>query len=577
MRQKTGPDDAAGSAELDGILGDLGAEVDNLDPETEADVGETLNSLVPASDDAQTSDESIEDILGALDAPETASEEVALDDILGELGGAEADDLDAMLGDLGPVDDETAEHDAPPGRPDWGGSWTRCLTEADDIADPGGGRERADRSGQRRVSAALLGRVARVAAHVDAPFFAAMSPQFLNSDKADRPRLVAEAWDELTEMAEAGHLGLVSPRFLLRRPYGAKTEPIYEFEFEEFTEAEGLRGMLWGNPVALVAILLGRAFTEHGKAMNLGSIMSLGEMPFHFILDRATDKNAPEKMVLCDGISAHSPATDHATIKFHARDDNRRRQDHISELGFAEAMTTGKISGDYSEREKRKNDGEQKEMRHDIKPHNMDFPEEVGGDAYAAIEKKEQYRSPLVTPWPEISGLHTATVVGQSGEEIWTDEHGRIKIQTGLLSLGLDKPTPEASGADEKSYVMTVEQNVTETVKKGDRTETVEMGDKVETIKQGDMTETIEMGDHKETVKLGNLTVDVTAGKIKMTAGMEILLQVGGSSVKIDNSGVTIKGPIIKVQGDAYGRSQIANDDSQRRCDAHPQGWPDDD
>ena len=46
-----------------------------------------------------------------------------------------------------------------------------------------------------------------------------------------------------------------------------------------------------------------------------------------------------------------------------------------------------------------------------------------------AIPKEEQYRPPAVTKWPEISGVHTAVVVGPSGEEIYTDEHGRIKVQ----------------------------------------------------------------------------------------------------------------------------------------------------
>ncbi|MEM7744211.1 MAG: type VI secretion system tip protein TssI/VgrG [Pseudomonadota bacterium] len=39
------------------------------------------------------------------------------------------------------------------------------------------------------------------------------------------------------------------------------------------------------------------------------------------------------------------------------------------------------------------------------------------------------FRPPLVTPRPRIHGPQTAIVVGQSGEELWTDEHGRIKVQ----------------------------------------------------------------------------------------------------------------------------------------------------
>jgi pilus assembly protein FimV len=140
--------------------------------------------------------------------------------------------------------------------------------------------------------AELLGRIARLAAHVDAPFFAAITPAFLDTAKDDRHPLVANAWDTLRAMPEAGHLGLVSPRFLLRRPYGTKSEPIYEFAFEEFTMAEGMKGMLWANPVVLVAILLAKSFRENGASMSLGSIMSLGDIPFHFVNDRYGDQVA---------------------------------------------------------------------------------------------------------------------------------------------------------------------------------------------------------------------------------------------------------------------------------------------
>ena len=140
--------------------------------------------------------------------------------------------------------------------------------------------------------AELLGRIGRVAAHLDAPFFTSISPAFLETDKKDRHPLVAKAWDSLRAMPEAGHLGIVTPRFLLRRPYGAKSEPIYEFAFEEFTPQEGLSGMLWANPAVLVAILLAQSFRQNGPAMSLGSVMSLGEMPYHYVNDRYGDQVA---------------------------------------------------------------------------------------------------------------------------------------------------------------------------------------------------------------------------------------------------------------------------------------------
>lgn len=48
---------------------------------------------------------------------------------------------------------------------------------------------------------------------------------------------------------------------------------------------------------------------------------------------------------------------------------------------------------------------------------------------FEAIPSKTPYRPPRVTPKPFIPGTQTAIVVGKSGEEIWTDEYGRIKVQ----------------------------------------------------------------------------------------------------------------------------------------------------
>lgn len=138
--------------------------------------------------------------------------------------------------------------------------------------------------------AELLGRIARLAAHLDAPFIAAMAPGFMETEKKDRHPLVSDAWDSLRAMPEAGHLALASPRFLLRRPYGRKSDPISEFDFEEFTQTEGMAGMLWANPAVFVAILLARSFRTNGKAMKLGSIMQLGGQPYHFVLDQYGDQ-----------------------------------------------------------------------------------------------------------------------------------------------------------------------------------------------------------------------------------------------------------------------------------------------
>lgn len=46
-----------------------------------------------------------------------------------------------------------------------------------------------------------------------------------------------------------------------------------------------------------------------------------------------------------------------------------------------------------------------------------------------SIDKQQAYRAPRITPKPVVQGPQTAIVVGKSGEEIWTDKYGRVKVQ----------------------------------------------------------------------------------------------------------------------------------------------------
>ncbi len=49
--------------------------------------------------------------------------------------------------------------------------------------------------------------------------------------------------------------------------------------------------------------------------------------------------------------------------------------------------------------------------------------------AFTAIPSAVPFRSPRVTPKPLIQGPQTAIVVGPSGDEIYTDQYGRVKLQ----------------------------------------------------------------------------------------------------------------------------------------------------
>lgn len=50
-------------------------------------------------------------------------------------------------------------------------------------------------------------------------------------------------------------------------------------------------------------------------------------------------------------------------------------------------------------------------------------------NSFTAIPATVTYRPERTTPTPRISGSQTAMVTGKSGEEIWTDQYGRIKVK----------------------------------------------------------------------------------------------------------------------------------------------------
>src|SRR6185295_9336115 len=85
------------------------------------------------------------------------------------------------------------------------------------------------------------------------------------------------------------------PRFMLRHPYGKRTDPISGFAFEEFTAQDGLRGMLWGHPAFVAACLL---------AGPASKTLTLGDLPFHYVVDADGDQvplPCTERLVTHDG------------------------------------------------------------------------------------------------------------------------------------------------------------------------------------------------------------------------------------------------------------------------------------
>jgi type VI secretion system secreted protein VgrG len=57
-------------------------------------------------------------------------------------------------------------------------------------------------------------------------------------------------------------------------------------------------------------------------------------------------------------------------------------------------------------------------------------------NSFEAFPATTVFHPPLTTPRPVIAGTQTATVVGKAGEEIWTDQYGRVVVQFHWDQLG---------------------------------------------------------------------------------------------------------------------------------------------
>ena len=133
----------------------------------------------------------------------------------------------------------------------------------------------------------LLSDIAQVAAGAHAPFIAAANPTVMQMDswsELSNPRDLTKifqtpeyaAWRSLRESDDSRYLGLAMPRFLARLPYGAKTEPVDEFAFEEDTSGADGTGYTWTNAAYAMATNITRAFKLYGWTTNIRGIESGG-------------------------------------------------------------------------------------------------------------------------------------------------------------------------------------------------------------------------------------------------------------------------------------------------------------
>ena len=162
----------------------------------------------------------------------------------------------------------------------------------------------------------LLGQMAQVAAASHAPFIAGASPALMGMGswrELSNPRDLTKifqtpdyaAWRSLRESEDSRYLGLAMPRFLARLPYGAKTSPVEEFDFEEDTEGADHNKYAWANSAYAMAVNINRSFKLYGWCSRIRGVESGGlveELPVHTFPtdDGGVDMKCPAEIAISD-------------------------------------------------------------------------------------------------------------------------------------------------------------------------------------------------------------------------------------------------------------------------------------
>jgi len=162
----------------------------------------------------------------------------------------------------------------------------------------------------------LLGEIARVSSAAHTPFIAGTSPtvmQMASWQELSNPRDLTKifttpeyaSWRSLRESEDSRYIGLAMPRFLARLPYGAKTNPVEEFDFEEETGAADHSKFTWTNSAYAMAVNINRSFKLYGWCSRIRGVESGGALeglPVHTFPtdDGGVDMKCPTEIAISD-------------------------------------------------------------------------------------------------------------------------------------------------------------------------------------------------------------------------------------------------------------------------------------
>lgn len=183
----------------------------------------------------------------------------------------------------------------------------------------------------------LLSQISQISAASHCPFISGVSPATLQMEswgELANPRDLTKifstpeysAWRSLRDSDDAKYIGLAMPRFLARLPYGAKTDPVESFNFEEFDfrvnesdspeekerkhaevskAAADSHNYAWANSAYAMAVNINRSFKDYGWCTNIRGIEAGGAvegLPVHAFPtdDGGVDVKCPTEIAISD-------------------------------------------------------------------------------------------------------------------------------------------------------------------------------------------------------------------------------------------------------------------------------------
>ena len=166
------------------------------------------------------------------------------------------------------------------------------------------------------VDVQLLRDLSKIASASLAPLVTGADPNLLGMDSwrdLMNPRDIGKlmdtpdyaAWKGLRDSVDSRYVALCMPRVLSRMPYGAKTEPVEEFAFEEDTDGNKGEKYGWMNAAYVMGTNINRAFKEYGWTVRIRGVESGGEvlnLPVHTFPtdDGGVDMKCPTEISITD-------------------------------------------------------------------------------------------------------------------------------------------------------------------------------------------------------------------------------------------------------------------------------------